>query len=68
MEGVGDLAYQPTGTRPRTDSRIVGSLRSRRTESTLQAQRLKILTRRAPVFFLHRQARVCSAVDSWAAW
>lgn len=58
-------AIWPTRARPRTDSRIVGSLGDG-VEVTRPAS-LKILMRGAPVFLLHRHARVCLPSDSWAA-
>lgn len=61
---VGEAIW-PTRARPRTDSRIVGSLGDG-VEVTRPAS-LKILMRGAPVFLLHRHARVCLPFDSWAA-
>lgn len=61
----GGEAIWPTRARPRTDSRIVGSLGDG-VEVTRPAS-LKILMRGAPVFLLHRHARVCLPFDSRAA-
>ena len=64
MEGL--EAIWPARARPRTDSRIVGSLRkwSRRCKPGITKNSHEGVLQSFP---LHRHARVFSAVGSWAA-